>query len=134
MTGRAAAYAGGLTASTGTSRSPLGGPAAGPELQPGTSSGSGRRPSPVSLATEDWSCPWPAEADADRIDEQTVVIRVVVKAGGDPQSAAVLTDPGHGFGAAARACAMRTHFTPARDARGEPIPATSPPIRVRFTR
>ena len=132
--GKAVAYAGGRTAADGTAHS------AGAEYStssrpgPGTSPAAAGRASPVSLATEDWSCPWPAEADADQVDEQTVVLRVVVNASGDPQSAAVLADPGHGFGAAARACAMRTHFTPARNAGGVPVSATSPPIRVRFTR
>ena len=75
-----------------------------------------------------------AEADAEQIDEQVVILRVVVSASGDPRSATVLADPGHGFGSAALACAMRTHFTPALDAKGDPTAAASPPIRVRFTR
>jgi periplasmic protein TonB len=90
--------------------------------------------SAVSLESQAWSCPWPAEADAERIDEQTVVIRVVVDAAGNAESATVLLDPDHGFGIAAVSCAMRTRFTPARDPKGTPIRAQSPPIRVRFTR
>jgi protein TonB len=92
------------------------------------------RARPVSLKSENWSCPWPREADAQQVDEQTVVIRVVVSADGAAETAKVLADPGHGFGEAAAACAMRTRFTPAGDRRGESIRATSPPIRVRFTR
>jgi protein TonB len=63
-----------------------------------------------------------------------VVLRVVVDASGTADSARVLADPGHGFGAAAVACALRTRFVPARARDGTPVRSTSPPIRVRFTR
>jgi periplasmic protein TonB len=134
VTGTSGAYAGGVTAARGTSdqaahardvdpRSPPGARAAGPELS-----------RPVSLADHSWSCPWPPAAETARIDEQTVVIRVVVDTEGAAEAAEVVSDPGHGFGPAAAACARRTRFTPARDRQGAPVRATSPPIRVRFTR
>ena len=134
VTGTANAYAGGVTASTGTSISAV------PEKRSANAPGAAfplappDRSSPVSLESEHWSCPWPREADAEQIDEQTVVLRVFVDRTGAAATVTVLADPGHGFGPAAAACAMRTRFTPARDRRGEPIPSTSPPIRVRFTR
>jgi protein TonB len=90
--------------------------------------------SAVSLGEQSWSCPWPRAAEADRIDEQTVVIHVVVAADGTAESVEVLSDPGHGFAEAAAACALRTRFTPARDRAGRAVRAASPPIRVRFTR
>jgi protein TonB len=134
VTGSGTTYAGGATASTGTGTSPVQqGPAAPGSRQP-TSSVALDHSSSVSLPTESWSCPWPRDADAEQIDQQTVILRVVVTSTGDPESATVLSDPGHGFGPAALACAMRTHFAPARDAKGNPRRATSPPIRVRFTR
>ena len=69
------------------------------------------------------------------IYEQYVVLRVVVTASGKVENAKVLTDPGYGFGDAAVVCALRTRFSPALDANGQPIQAsTSPAIRVRFTR
>jgi len=90
---------------------------------------------PVSLASGgDWSCPWPREADQQQIDEQTAVVRVVVASNGSVVSAQIVQDPGFGFGAAAVACARTTRFSPARDPEGKPISASSPPIRVRFTR
>ena len=134
VTGKATAYAGGVTASSGTSHGPVSGNSAGPAAGAATAAPALGRSRPVSLAGESWSCPWPTEADAEQIDEQTVILRVVVSAAGEPRAATVVIDPGHGFGAAARACAMRTHFTPALDAGGAPVAATSPPIRVRFTR
>jgi protein TonB len=88
----------------------------------------------VSLEGQSWSCPWPPEADSERIDEQTVVIRVVVDPDGSVKSAEIVIEPGHGFGKAAVACAMNTRFTPARDRAGHAVRARSPPIRVRFTR
>jgi periplasmic protein TonB len=135
VTGAARGYAGGVTASAGTNAAavgtgdvdrrsaPTGGHAAGSDL-----SGA------VSLADQSWSCAWPAEADTQRIDEQTVVIQVVVDAEGNTESAEVVADPGHGFGQAATTCAMNTRFTPARDRAGQPVRARSPLIRVRFTR
>jgi protein TonB len=134
VTGKATAYSGGVTSPTGTSTSPVAGAPAQQQPHPATASTTLDRSTPVSLATESWSCPWPREADAEQIDEQTVILRVVVTADGDPERATVLSDPGHGFGPAALACALRTHFTPALCSKGAPIRATSPPIRVRFTR
>lgn len=96
--------------------------------------GTGDRSGAVSLEDQSWSCPWPRGADADQIDEQTVVIRVVIDADGTVVSAKVLSDPGHGFGDAAVACALRSRFNPARDREGRPTRAPSPPIVVRFTR
>jgi periplasmic protein TonB len=92
------------------------------------------RSSTVSLENQNWSCAWPREADSEQIDEQTVVIRVVVDADGSAKSAEIVFEPGHGFGQAAVACALRTRFTPARDRAGNLVRAKSPPIRVRFTR
>ena len=134
VTGTATAYAGGLTASKGTATSAVEQAATVPSSGEPTSSVAVDRSSPVSLGTESWSCPWTRDAAAEQIDEQTVILRVVVTASGDPESAMVLSDPGHGFGPAALVCAMRTHFTPARDPKGNRTRATSPLIRVRFSR
>jgi protein TonB len=134
VTGKATSYAGGATTSTDTGSSAVRrGPSAAVQGGPGPPAASDRS-SAVSLESENWSCPWPREAEAQQIDEQTVVLRVIVDSSGAPERATVLSDPGHGFGAAAAACAMRTRFTPARDRDGQPMRATSPPIRVRFTR
>ncbi len=134
VTGQATAYAGGVTAAAGISAAPG---RAGPAT---TVAGDAvvataiDRASPVSLESEKWSCPWPPEADSEQIDEQTVILRVVVDASGAAEKATVLADPGHGFGPAAVACALRTRFVPARGRGGEAVRSRSPPIRVRFTR
>jgi periplasmic protein TonB len=134
VTGTANAYAGGVTSSTGTSSSAV------PEKRSADAPGAALplalpdRSGPVSRESEHWSCPWPREADAEQIDEQTVILQVVVDRTGAAATVTVLADPGHGFGSTAAACAMRTRFTPARNRSGEPVRSTSPPIRVRFSR
>jgi periplasmic protein TonB len=88
----------------------------------------------VGLPRQDWDCPWPPEAEALSIDEQFVLIRVVVRADGSVASADLISDPGYGFGPFALACARQQRFPAATDDAGRPITATSPPIRMRFTR
>jgi protein TonB len=129
VVGAANAYAGGATQTQGKGTAP-----ASPRPASGDSAAGLGPPVPVGLATQSWSCPWPSEAEAIPIDEETVVIRVVVRPDGSTESVTIVSEPGHGFGDAAATCAMRTRFTPARAAGGQPLRAWSPPIRVRFTR
>ena len=133
VVGVGSTYVGGTTTSRGTSKTP----ARGTVAPGGTGDGAARARSqarPVSLDEAAWNCPWPAEADAQQINEQTVVLRAAVGADGRVEHVDVLSDPGFGFGSAARLCAMRTRFEPARAVAGEPIGTVSPPIRVHFFR
>ena len=133
IVGTGASYAGGATTSTGVSRKPPSGAVA--PAGAGSAAGAVRsRARPVSLDQAAWNCPWPAPADAQDVDEQTVVLRARVRADGHPEGVDVLTDPGFGFGAAARLCALTTRFEPALDANGQSIAAQSPLIRVHFFR
>jgi len=135
VTGTANAYAGGVTTSSGTNTVAVQTREVSPSGRIGAAAAAAPdRSSAVSLPGQSWSCPWPREADAEEIDEQTVVIRVVVRPDGSVESAKVIADPGHGFGDAAAACALRTRFSPASDRDGAAIRSASPPIRVRFTR
>jgi protein TonB len=131
VVGSGPVYAGGTTTASGTNKKAVtGAVAAG-----GTGEGSARSLArAVSLDQAAWSCPWPTEADSQQINEQTVVIRVVVRADGRAERVEVVSDPGMGFGQAARNCALGTRFQPARNTAGEPIAAPSPPIRVHFFR
>lgn len=129
--GQAPRYAGGVTASSGRSTTAVA-PGAGSDPE-GTGLG-GSQARSVRLPARNWSCPWPKEADALRLDEQTVVLRVVVTPEGDVTTAELLSDPGNGFGQAALACARRARFEAAVDRNGRRYLSTSPPIRVRFTR
>lgn len=88
----------------------------------------------VQLDARKWHCSWPKEADHQEINEQSVILRVTVSTSGRVLNSTLLRDPGDGFGQAALNCAHRTRFVPATNEDGVPIEATSPPIRVRFTR
>lgn len=81
-----------------------------------------------------WNCPFPPEADIEQIDRATAVIVVTVSESGRPTSVRVLSDPGYGFGRAAKQCAMGRRYEPALNRVGKPIRSTTPPINVRFRR
>lgn len=110
---------------SGTGTGPAGPPkATGPDLsKPPTLSGS-----------TSWNCPFPAEADAEGRDSAVATIVVTVRVDGTPQSVSVVSDPGAGFGRAARQCALGRRYQPALDRAGAPTVGTTPPIRVRFSR
>jgi protein TonB len=81
-----------------------------------------------------WDCPFPAEADSEQIDDAVAKIRVSVAPDGAPARVEVVQDPGHGFGRAARQCAMRRRYLAALDRDGAPVPGVTSAITVRFTR
>jgi protein TonB len=82
----------------------------------------------------DWNCSRLFPNDAEAGDSAIVSIVVTVAPDGTPKAVSVLRDPGHGFGAAARACALGQRFSIGLDREGNPTTATTPPITVRFTR
>ncbi len=126
-TGNATTYAGGATTATGTNTVAVPSDAV-------ISEPTADESRPVRFRGKQWRCPWPQTALSQDIYEQSVLLKVVVTASGQVESVRVLKDPGFGFGGAAVRCARRTKFAPARDAAGKAVRATSPPIRVRFTR
>lgn len=131
--GGASSYAGGATAPGGTSSQAVTGPVAlNQAITPGASQPS--LASGVALRDEDWTCPWPEEADDAEIDEQLTVVRVVVRADGSAESARAISGTEHGFGRAAVDCAMEHRYVPARDRNGASIRAESAPVHVTFTR
>lgn len=89
---------------------------------------------PASVVGTAWNCPFPAEADADGVDSATATIVVTVGEDGSPRSVSVVSDPGSGFGRAARQCALSRRYVAGLDRDGNATTATTPPIRVRFTR
>lgn len=89
---------------------------------------------PPRTASTTWNCPFPFQADTAEIHHAVVMLVVTVKADGRPKSVQVLSDPGHGFGAAARRCAHGQRFVPAHDPRGRPTMGTTRPFRVTFRR
>ncbi|MEY2937394.1 MAG: hypothetical protein RL033_8143 [Pseudomonadota bacterium] len=131
--GKGARYRGGVTASNGTNTQAVHAPVLARSAAPG-SGGNVSLAQPVRLEVRDWTCPWPEQADLLAVDEERVVLKVDVDVDGRVSAASVLTDPGYGFGAAALRCARQHRFLPATDIAGRPIAASSPPIRVRFSR
>lgn len=86
------------------------------------------------VGSKSWSCPFPDEADTDQVDFAQVTVIVTVRGDGSPQSVQVTNDPGHGFGRAARMCALARKYSPGLDADGGPVVKSTPPIRVTFSR
>lgn len=119
------AQVGGVPGGTGT-----GPPKAPPPPPPGPDLS---RPASL-IGGTNWNCPFPPEADADQIDSAVVTVSVTVRPDGSPLSVKVVSDPGHGFGRAARICALGRKYQPAFDKTGQAITATMPPIRVSFVR
>ncbi|AKT40890.1 energy transducer TonB [Chondromyces crocatus] len=96
--------------------------------------GPDRSRAPNILGSSSWNCPFPPEADAEQIDQARVVIMVTVRPDGSPLSVKVVNDPGHGFGRAARMCALGKRYQSGLDREGKPTTGTLGPITVRFTR
>jgi periplasmic protein TonB len=145
--GEGSSYVGGSTAAAGTGTAAVYNPGAKVGGTPG-GTGSGpvasaapklqgpdlSKPPGVASGASWSSCDFPQEADVDQIDYAVVTIVVTVRVDGSPQTVRVLEDPGHGFGRAARLCALTKRFTPGTDHDGNPMVGTTPPIRVTFTR
>jgi periplasmic protein TonB len=144
--GDAKEYVGGVSAAAGTGTAATYNPAASTAGRPG---GTGTGPAssapvvqqgpdrskPPGIAGGSWSsCDFPSEADQDQVDYAVAVIVVTVRPDGSAQSVKVMNDPGHGFGRAARMCALSKKYTPAMDRDGTPAVGTTPPIHVTFTR
>ncbi len=89
---------------------------------------------PTIVGSTSWNCPFPAEADAEGTDNATATIIVKVRPDGSPESVSVVADPGSGFGRAARACALTRRYQAGLDRDGNPTTASTPPIRVKFSR
>jgi protein TonB len=90
------------------------------------------RPATI-LGGEQWSCPFPAEADEDRIDHAIVTIRVDVNAAGSVMTVTTVSDPGHGFAREAKRCATDKNWSAALDRTGAPI-ESKVTIRIRCDR
>jgi protein TonB len=141
VVGSASAYAGGQTSSKGTNAMPVHGAVSADapptrSAAPMTSSaaaGPDRSRRPSLAGAGEWKCPFPPEADADEIDEAAVTLRVEVDPSGAAKRAAVMADPGHGFGREAQRCAMSKRWNVALDHEGNPIEGTVT-VRVRFDR
>ena len=142
--GEGTSYAGGITAKDGKSKSAVTtAPVAdGKPDGKGTASAAPPPPPPegpdlsrpATTARKDWKCPFPPEADADDVNNAVVSVIVTVRPDGSPASVKVVADPGHGFGRAARMCALARKYNAGKDAEGNLTTKSTPPIRVTFSR
>jgi len=144
--GEGNAYVGGTTAARGESESAVhgaakNGPSTVREGRPARTQGPAKvaprgpdRSRPARPANGAWSCSHLFPSDPGVPNFATVMIVVTVRADGSPRSIQVTSDPGHGFGAAARTCALGQRYVPALDRQGKPITSVTPPITVRFSR
>ena len=130
VVGTADTYAGGTTASQGTSSRVVhdvgqpGGPMKAKSANAGTlvaATWPDRARAPSMTGTTEWRCPFPSEADAEGANHAVATLRIIVDVRGLPTGVLVLRDPGHGFGREARRCALEKHFEPALDHAGIPI-------------
>lgn len=133
--GEATRYAGGVTSRRGKAKRPV--------KRVGRPDGAGTGPAPAAPAvdrsrparpaSQAWSCSHLFPADAE-VHHALVTVVVQVTAGGAVRRVDVVSDPGQGFGAAARACAFGQSYRPALDRAGQPVAGATAPFTVRFVR
>lgn len=87
----------------------------------------------ASVVGGSWGCPFPPQADLNQVDRASVTLSITVGANGRASSASVVSDPGYGFGAQARRCAMSKSYVPALNKAGQKIAKTIV-VRVKFQR
>lgn len=92
------------------------------------------RPAGIVGGTSWSNCPFPDEADTEQIDYAQVTLIVTVRPDGSAQSVQITADPGHGFGRAARLCALARKYNSGLDRDGNATTMSTPPIRVTFSR
>lgn len=142
LNGNADTAVGGVTQIGGTAKAPTNNIAA---VATGTPGGTGTAAAPpavkvdrsrtariINLANLE-RCPFPAEADAEQVDEAYVGIEVKVSSDGRAESVGITRDPGHGFGREARKCALREKYTPALNVDGLALPGVYK-VNIHFTR
>ena len=133
ITGDGARFAGGVSAREGGDEVGQKGAQAQPPSSPPPPPKAKRRP-PRPARLVSWRCAWPSSAQQADVFEASVTLQALINERGEALGVKVLSDPGFGLGKAATRCAREARFEPARDNRGRPVRAVSPPIRVRFTR
>ncbi|HMI87176.1 MAG TPA: hypothetical protein VK550_23940 [Polyangiaceae bacterium] len=143
IVGDAGTYAGGVTASGGTSAAPVRGSVV---AEGGVPGGIGTPAMAVKPAVRDKSrgawlestswddCDFPGEAERDRIRDAVVEMKVTVRPNGTAQAVDIVEDPGHGFARTATACALKHKFAPALDPAGNKIWGTTRSFHVGFHR
>lgn len=142
LNGNADTAVGGVTQNGGTAKAPTTNVAA---VATGSPGGTGTGPAAPAVKVDRSRtariinlsnlerCPFPAEADAEQVDEAYVGIEVKVSPDGRAESVGITRDPGHGFGREARKCALREKYNPALNVDGQPLPGVYK-VNIHFTR
>ena len=134
-------YVGGVTTARGSSkrvrRLPTGGAAlAADDTSRGGRRGTRDRSNPARPRGSAWSCShlFPAAANEADVHHAVVTVVVAVSSSGRATAVNVVQDPGYGFGAAAKSCAMAQSYQAANDHAGTAVHGLTAPFSVRFTR
>jgi periplasmic protein TonB len=127
--GKGNVYAGGVTASSGTSLT---------AVTDTHASARGTGPSRARIAAPartDWACAWPQEEEENTdLHSVRVLIAVHVDRDGEAQSVDILGPAAAPFERAARQCALNEPYLFARDESGHAVASTTPPFSVHFFR
>jgi hypothetical protein len=127
--GKGNIYAGGVTASSGTSLTAVTDTHA---TARGTAPSRARIAAP---ARTDWACAWPQEEEENTdLHSVRVLIAVHVDRDGEAQSVDILGPAAAPFERAARQCALNEPYLFARDESGHAVASTTPPFSVHFFR
>jgi protein TonB len=147
ISGTGERFAGGITTAAGTSKKAVRNRAASKE---GMEGGAGTKPkaqvsapkepekdlseSPRPRVTGRWDCPFPPEANAAQQNYARAVVTVLVGTDGRAKSVTVVSDPGFGFGRAAKHCALAKTYSVGKDTFVNPVAKTTPPVGINFRR
>ena len=127
--GKGNVYAGGITASAGTSLVAV----TDTRATPRGSGGSRARDAKPSRT--DWSCAWPKDEEQNTdVRSVRVLIRVMVDRDGEAQNVDFLGPVAASFEAAARHCALNETYVSALDQTGRAVAGTTSPFSVHFFR
>jgi protein TonB len=131
VTGKSETFAGGFTASAGTSQKAVVDPRASAK---GVGDGRPSQARPAQPGRHDWACSWPEDAQESDLRDARVSLRVTVGPDGAAESVEVVSSPGPSFGEAARRCALSEPYKPALDASGKRIAGATSLFLVHFLR
>jgi protein TonB len=131
VVGKGDTYAGGYTASSGTSKSAVDNSAA---TAHGTGPPDASRARAASPSRREWACGWPEDAQDTDIRDARASIRVRVDRDGEAQMVEIISSPSPSFAEAARRCALAETYRTALDDAGHGIAGITPPFVVHFIR
>lgn len=123
-------YAGGLTASTGTSKAAVEDLRATPQGVPAPMS----LARPSAPARKAWACRWPEEEESSSVRDVRVRIAVHVGENGSATDVELLDSAAPSFARAARRCALGETYRAALDDRGRAVSGVTRPFVVHFVR